>query len=187
MGLIIITGAILWILTPGSASAQCGDIPSSSSCFNCHEIQAVYPVYAKGDWHDIHAAKDCCWNCHGGNTQATDKDLAHVGIQLHPLTDVYTDCFACHPQDYQERAVRFAAILDVTPISQPTPTPHPVTGLIDHPLVLQPPPVNLRTNESPWFSLSAGILILVFFLVLLYLLARLNLKNNTINHHANSS
>lgn len=187
-GALLLFVAAIWMLTPGVVQAQCGDTPESSSCYRCHQEQAAYPVYGMGAWHDIHAAKDCCWNCHGGNTQSDDADLAHAGMLTNPLADIYTDCYACHPNDYQERAARFAVLLGVTPESRPTPTPHPAALAIEQPLVLQPPPVDLQGNEPPWVGLMAGLFILAFFLALLFLLARMNMKNgNQSIHPANGT
>ena len=123
--LILLAGFMifgLWIQPPIRVLAQCGDTPADSSCKTCHDQNA--PVYGKGEWHDIHASKDCCWNCHGGNTQAQDKDLAHEGMLLNPLQDIYTDCHSCHPDDYQSLAERFGVVLGVSPSSN-VPPPKP--------------------------------------------------------------
>ncbi len=44
-----------------------------------------------------------------------EKDLAHERLVAHPLDDIYTNCYQCHPYDYQERAARFGVLLGVTP------------------------------------------------------------------------
>ena len=41
----------------------------------------------------------------------------------HPLEDPYTNCHACHPDDYQQRAERFAVVLGETPVSSKPLTP----------------------------------------------------------------
>jgi hypothetical protein len=141
---------VLWV-TPREASAQC-DSPSESSCYTCHED--THPVSERGEWHTIHAGKDCCWNCHGGNDQVEDKDLAHVGLMLNPLEDTYLSCHACHPDDYQSRADRFARALGVKPGSS-----EPLTQTIamapggGSPIVQ--PIVPAPSNESalPWLWL----------------------------------
>jgi len=183
-GTLLLLFAICWMLTPGLAQAQCGDIPESSSCYRCHQEQGAFPVYGKGDWHDIHAAKDCCWNCHGGNTMSDEADLAHVGMLTNPLADIYTDCYACHPGDYQERAEQFAVLLGVTPESKPTPTAHPAIMANVQPLVLQPPAASYAGNQPAWIGLLAGLSILIVFLLLLFLLTRINAhnKNHTVKH-----
>ena len=124
VGVFLVAGAVIWSFWPAPVSAQCGVNLLDSSCFKCHTAESEY--FGKGEWHSIHAPKDCCANCHGGNCAATDKELAHQGMIPNPLEDIYTNCHACHPYDYQERAARFAATLNITPASRETPTPYPL-------------------------------------------------------------
>jgi hypothetical protein len=151
--------AVFGYLTTSTAQAQCSDLPADSSCITCHEYQAVDPVYGKGEWHEIHARKDCCWNCHGGNSTARDKDLAHAGMTTYPLQDIYTDCHCCHPDDYPGRAKRFSVALGVTPGSAPTPTVVTVGLVESHPIVILLP-LPAPTVPFPWpvAILGAGIL-----------------------------
>ena len=135
-GVLLLTGVVTLSIMPTPVSAQCGVNPPPSSCITCHEIQA--PVYENGEWHGVHARKDCCTNCHGGNCSADEKERAHVGLIPNPLADIYTNCHACHPDDYQQRAAIFAAELGITPSSRKTPTPLPV--LTENP---QPPDLAL--------------------------------------------
>jgi hypothetical protein len=102
-----------------SARAQCG-AQEPSSCVTCHAQED--PVNEKGEWHIIHAEKDICINCHGGNATTMNKDLAHESLTANPLSDIYTDCHSCHT-DYELRAQIFASTLGVTPGSCATPTP----------------------------------------------------------------
>jgi hypothetical protein len=95
----------------GWGLAQCGS--QASSCKNCHEVKGEDPVNAKGDWHISHAFGDFCEFCHGGNVQATDKAAAHEGL-VKPLGDVQTNCSACHADDLQARAEKYATALGVT-------------------------------------------------------------------------
>jgi hypothetical protein len=141
----------VWAITPARVVAQCGDYPANSSCYTCHE--KTYPVFGKGEWHEIHARKDCCWNCHGGNAQSMDKDMAHLGMTLHPLDDTYTDCYSCHPSDYQTRAERFGVALGVMPVSQaPTPGPSFVSAPDkDLLLVVLPTPEPVSAPAIPWY------------------------------------
>ncbi len=119
--LVILTSLVM----PFRALAQCGE-PPKSTCMTCHAKEA--PVSEKGEWHIIHAGKDICVNCHGGNATAADKNLAHEGIMAQPLADIYTDCHSCHP-DYEARAAQFAPTLGVTPGSCATPTPMTVSNI----------------------------------------------------------
>lgn len=126
--------------------AQCED-PEPSSCTSCHARED--PVNKNGEWHIIHAGKDICINCHGGNARAIDKDLPHEGLMAHPLDDIYTDCHSCHP-DYDARAAQFASILGVTPNSCATPTSIPVSNISDG-----PPSVNVNVPNSSVSSTSS--------------------------------
>jgi len=159
--------AVLRIFTTSPAHAQCGDTPADSSCITCHEYQGADPVYGKGEWHAIHARKDCCWSCHGGNTQAQDKDLAHVGMTVHPLQDIYTDCYSCHPEDYHERAERFAAVLGVTPGSSPTATPFPAGPVAENPIVILPPSTPVAPTLHFWIPVLGGFTILLILMLTL--------------------
>lgn len=158
--------AVLGSLTASPAQAQCADTPADSSCITCHEYQGVDPVYGKGEWHEIHARKDCCWNCHGGNTQAQDEDLAHVGMTVHPLQDIYTHCYSCHPEDYPKRAERFAAALGETLGSAPTSTAVAATLVVSHPIAIlslvtvaiAPFPWQVASGEHvSWACFSLGL------------------------------
>jgi hypothetical protein len=108
-GLLILAGAAA-LATPSPAGAQCGS--QSSSCKNCHEVQAEFPVNASGDWHVSHAFGDFCEFCHGGNVQAMDADAAHQGM-VEPLTDPTASCSACHPADARQLALVYGAALGV--------------------------------------------------------------------------
>jgi hypothetical protein len=127
-----------------------------------------HPVYDQGIWHSIHARKDCCSNCHGGNCSAAEKDIAHVGIFSNPLEDVYTNCHACHPDDYWRRAEVFAAELRITPASRATPTPVPTNDLanqqseIEFVLPVKPAPL----DSVAWALISAisGLMIAAYSL-----------------------
>src|SRR5512136_3419143 len=118
--LFMLAIGLMVLLTPRAAVAQCED--QKPSCCACHAT--AHPVTDQGEWHTIHARKECCRACHGGNDQAQDKETAHVGMTLHPLQDTYLACHQCHPDDYQQRAETFAVALHVTPQSS-EPTAHP--------------------------------------------------------------
>ncbi len=98
---------ILMTWTP-PASAQCGS--AASSCKDCHEVKKVHPVNTTGDWHTAHAFGDFCEFCHSGNTKAKDKESAHVGM-TYPLSDVKAACQSCHPNDFMDRAQKYATAL----------------------------------------------------------------------------
>ena len=112
--LVMLAIGLVVLFAPQAAVAQCED--QKPSCCTCHAT--AHPVFEQGEWHTIHARKECCRACHGGNDRAQDKEAAHVGIVLNPLTDTYTACHQCHPDDYQQRAEVFAVALHVTPHEQ---------------------------------------------------------------------
>lgn len=161
VGMVLIAGAAFFSLWPSPVAAQCGVNPEDPSCVTCHEIQA--PVYDQGEWHGIHARKNCCTNCHGGNCSAAEQERAHAGLIPNPLADIYTNCHACHPDDYEARAARFAAELKITPASPETPTPIPV------PLDQPPPPdldlpadlSNVPVPQPPIGLINTGFLLLI--------------------------
>ncbi len=153
---------MLLLIVTVPAQAQC-DGPQPSSCASCHAHED--PINEKGEWHIIHASKDICMNCHGGNGSATEKDLVHEGLIAHPLDDIYTDCHGCHP-NYDERAARFASTLGVTPGSCVTPTPAAVNYISG-----EPPSGNILTNlvsttpSSQYFLIiSVSLLTLILFM-----------------------
>lgn len=113
--LLMIVGLLLlllaaWLATPTAVEAQCG--ASSSSCKNCHEVNANHPVNGSGEWHTSHAFGDFCAFCHAGNVQAIDQDVAHQGM-IYPLNDPKASCATCHPSDYMEQAGVYAVALGV--------------------------------------------------------------------------
>lgn len=113
--LLLLTGgmaliALALLVTAAPAAAQCGS--SATSCKNCHEVNAEYPVNGSGDWHISHAFGDFCAFCHAGNIQATEMDAAHEGM-VYPLVDPQASCQACHPADYMDQAAIYAVALGV--------------------------------------------------------------------------
>ena len=141
----------------------------------------------KGEWHSIHALKDCCAHCHGGNCIATDKDLAHEGLVTHPLEDIYTNCYHCHPNDYQERAARFAVILGVIPGSRPTATPVAAEHVDIHPVVIQTVQIHPQASLPVLNFLMGGMGLLVILLLGLWMAHCCLLKDNTQKGEQNES
>lgn len=154
---------LMWVLTPLPVAAQCGsNPPPDSTCFTCHVIET--PVFENGEWHGIHASKDCCAKCHGGNCISMDKDLAHEEMITNPLSDIYTNCHSCHPDDYQARAETFSIELGITPNSIVTPTPVPAGKVMANPLVILPSPVSTTTSTFPMPIVLGGLVIIILFM-----------------------
>jgi len=156
--------ACLWML-PQPALTQCGDTPEESTCKTCHDES--YPVDGTGEWHDIHARKDCCWNCHGGNSRSLNTETAHSGMLLNPLTNTYQDCYACHPYDYDERAVVFGTQLNVETGSS---TPTPVIAAIPARLPAESRQIVILPDSQPSGLSRLDWLPGVYFLGLVFLI-----------------
>jgi hypothetical protein len=140
ISLALVAAGLILAGTALTALAQCGENPPSS-CLTCHE--KTDPVLDNGEWHQIHARKDICVNCHGGNALAPDKAQAHLGMVAQPLGDTYLSCHSCHPDDYPTRAAQFGAQLGVTPQSERTPTPCPTGVASGQTVIVLPTPASL--------------------------------------------
>ena len=154
--LTLLAIGLIVLFAPQTAVAQCGD--QKSSCVTCHA--KVDPVFTQGEWHVIHARKECCLNCHGGNERAQDKETAHVSMVLDPLTDTYTSCHSCHPDDYRQRAQRFAVVLHVTPQSS-EPTARPTAVAAVPPPVITTPLPQAAANVTPMWDWPVALAIAV--------------------------
>ncbi len=117
--------AVVLLVSPLPADAQCGS--SASSCRSCHEVQKAAPVNTKGVWHTAHAFGDFCAFCHSGNTKSKDKSAAHAGM-VPPLSDVKGACQSCHPNDFMDRAKKYAAVLGKAIGTGTAEAKAPVTG-----------------------------------------------------------
>jgi hypothetical protein len=172
---LVVSILLLWFGTT-LVHAQCG-VPQPSSCTTCHAQED--PVSGKGEWHIIHASKDICINCHGGNATTMNKDLAHESLMTNPLSDIYTDCHGCHP-DYVARAQIFASTLGVTPGSCATPTLVPVTNTSGEPpfggINFQTNLVSTTSPLQPFLVIGAMLSILTIFLFGLVWLERHHLN-----------
>ncbi len=94
------------------ANAQCG--ASLSSCKTCHEVKRALPVTTNGNWHKDHSFGDFCEFCHGGNTASMNKAEAHEGVIAIPVQNPSNTCSSCHPDDYIDRAEKYAKTLNIT-------------------------------------------------------------------------
>jgi hypothetical protein len=158
--LVMLAIGLVVLFMPQAAVAQCND--QQPSCCTCHAT--AHPVTDQGAWHTIHARKECCRACHGGNDQAQDKETAHVGMTLHPLDDTYTACHQCHPDDYRQRAEVFAVALHITPQSS-----EPVTQTVAFQPPSNVPPLRLPTTTTSISSANPtpGLLALITIVAML--------------------
>jgi hypothetical protein len=176
--LIAVAAGMIAILAieAAPASAQC-EQPPHPSCITCHADQAHGDAY--GAWHKIHGRAELCVNCHGGNGSATDKNQAHSGMFANPLSDIYTNCHACHPADYREGAAEFAATLQVTPASCATPTPVGISKVAGGPppgSIVQSRPLTITSSAQPLILVTGGLAMLTLFFLSLGWLERHQLE-----------
>ncbi|HUI90317.1 MAG TPA: hypothetical protein VLX61_16480 [Anaerolineales bacterium] len=165
-GAILLFAGLFCFWRPSSVLAQCGN-PPPSSCTTCHAQE--YPVNDEGEWHAVHARQDICINCHGGNGSTMDQNLAHEGMTANPLSDIYTDCHGCHP-DYVDRAVPYAATLQITPSSCATPTSvaavsNVVSGLPPSGVIMQSNLVGTSSAAKIFLFIAGGLTLLVLFCI----------------------
>ena len=159
----------LWYFTP--VSADCGTGSGRSSCENCHQSPGA--SISQGAWHTSHAGKSACINCHGGNATTPDKAQAHIGVFGNPLTDVYTNCNACHPADYPDRAGSFARVLNVTPAGIATPARIQKLSAVkpENQIMVETEDVNRQSSIDIFPTIlvaSGGVVIALFFGLLVF-------------------
>ena len=97
-----------------------------------------------------------------------DKDQAHVGVVRDPLGDTYLSCHQCHPNDYQQRAEKFAVVLGVTPQShEPITTTvamNPASGAPAVRLPITPTSNAVVAGAWGWLALIAVVAVLLISL-----------------------
>lgn len=157
----------LVLLAPQAVVAQCED--PQPSCCACHAT--AHPVGEQGEWHTLHARKECCRACHGGNDRTDDQDAAHAGMTLHPLDDTYIACHQCHPDDYRQRAEVFAVALHVTPISS-EPTARPAVAESTPPPLIVTPLPQVAANVTPVWNGSVVLVIAILLVGLVVIWRR---------------
>ena len=158
--LTLIGLGLFCLAMPSLVNAQCGSI--DSGCVKCH--QATQPVYGTTAWHSEYGHRQACWNCHGGNDTATDEASAHVGLVRNPLDDAYASCYACHPDNYEQLAQRYAQSMGVA-ISVRQPAPPAGELLVSHvtqPIVIpSTDPTTVATHAFDWMWLLGFVPVLV--------------------------
>ena len=84
------------------ARAQEEASPEDSGCYACH--QERYWLFDRGKAACFCAMQGRCTDCHAGQPEELDADLAHAGLISSPARDNAAACARCHPGDYQARA-----------------------------------------------------------------------------------
>lgn len=99
-------------------------VPDNGNCIVCHEN--LYFLHDTGNWFCLYESPMSCADCHGGDPNTLDKDLAHARRAAHPvLNDDVSKCQQCHPEECSERVAFFdrsAGISDVLVAAPYAPT-----------------------------------------------------------------
>lgn len=81
-------------------------VPNNENCIICHEN--LYFLHDTGNWFCLKESPMACTNCHGGDPNTLDKDLAHANRAAHPvINDDVSKCRQCHPEECNERVAFF--------------------------------------------------------------------------------
>ena len=104
-----LTGILLLLLvtfsTPTTVRAD-GPTPNNGTCVTCHED--LYFLHDTGNWFCLKESPMACVDCHGGDPNTLDKDLAHTKRAPHPIiNEDVTKCQQCHPEQCTERVALF--------------------------------------------------------------------------------
>lgn len=111
---------ILLALFSQPALAQTEQPEKDQTCWDCHSN--LYALHDTGKWLCMCGTKARCTFCHGGVVGEVDVDAAHEGLIANPLRDNAVVCQNCHPLDYTEHVMKFAALGGINPTPLPEPT-----------------------------------------------------------------
>lgn len=107
----LLGGAILVVLTALSmpSAVRADDpvpVPDNGNCMVCHEN--LYFLHDTGNWFCLKESPMACVDCHGGNPNTLDKNLAHTKRAAHPvINNDVSKCQQCHPEECSERVAFF--------------------------------------------------------------------------------
>jgi hypothetical protein len=114
------------------------------------------------------AQKMTCSCCHGGNPEALTEEEGHVGMVVYPNLSESSPCQRCHPDDYQARLEKFAAVAGISTFHPPAPTlPVPV-AVAALPVDLQPAPSIPARLLEPWRMIGLGLLAIVMVIIAVF-------------------
>lgn len=144
--------AILGCLILAGAVAQPARAQEGSTCFDCH--QERYWQYDSGRAACFSTMPGRCTDCHAGEADTWDEDLAHTGLIASPALDGAAACKACHLEDALDRAQGIGAYTG----SKPQPAEIAIAPRPE--LALAPAPPQSLPGDSG--RLVAGALFLGF-------------------------
>ncbi|MFZ5883258.1 MAG: hypothetical protein ACOYYI_05720 [Chloroflexota bacterium] len=128
VGAVIVLSAALFTSVAAHADEP-GPAAAGVQCIACHED--LYFLHDTGNWFCLRESPMTCVDCHGGNPNTLDKNLAHTQRAAHPiLNEDVSKCRQCHPQECDERVAYFDSIAGISKVRVAAPyTPrYPMEG-----------------------------------------------------------
>lgn len=162
-GLIVLLAALSAV---GMVSAdEPGPVSANVQCISCHEN--LYFLHDTGNWFCLRESPMTCVDCHGGNPNTLDKNLAHAQRTAHPiLNQDVSKCRQCHPQECDERVAYFDSTAGISKVKVAAPyTPIYTPGSTS---------VELQQREADWLlavweilplALVTGLALLAYFIL----------------------
>jgi hypothetical protein len=132
LGVSLVSAAPTLAQTPPPEAAD-------ASCVSCHE--SLYMLHDTGKWYCLCGIAASCLDCHGGVADAVTEEAAHRGMIASPAHHEAARCQGCHPDDYQQRLEKFAALGGVNAAPPQPPAYQPVHDALAQPVALQQQPM----------------------------------------------
>lgn len=110
VAVLLAAGGFIILIVVSASGTVYADEPtplhSDVQCVLCHED--LYFLHDTGNWFCLKESPMTCVDCHGGNPNTLDKNLAHAQRSAHPiLNEDVSKCRQCHPEECNERVAYF--------------------------------------------------------------------------------
>ena len=164
-----LTGILLLLLvtfsTPTAVRAD-GPAPNNGTCLTCHED--LYFLHDTGNWFCLKESPMACVDCHGGDPNTLDKDLAHANRAAHPIiNDDVTKCQQCHPEQCTERVEIFDKSAGISKVM----VAQPYTPVESYEVAQTIPVTGQQTEESSaWLNALEiiSVLLIISIVIVFY-------------------
>ena len=153
--LLLLVILFLGIGIPRTALAQSTPPEKDENCIGCHEN--LYFLHDTGKWYCLCSLSARCTFWHGGNPESLKEAEAHLGLVSRPTTDNASACQSCHPDDFQTRLEKFAALGGIQTAHPDSSTYHTAELIEDQTRSANPPAFLAYRKLEPWQWLGVGI------------------------------
>ena len=128
---IMLIVGLAFTASPGRAdSSQPVDGNADSTCLSCHEN--LYYLYDTGKWFCVAKAPMDCVHCHGGDSTAIDRTVAHQQRTAHPIINGdTTTCQQCHTENCAEHVQQFDRIAGISQDVKVATSMRPVSAALE--------------------------------------------------------